>query len=170
MGYSPWGRKRVRRDLVAKQQFLLCYLTSLNLNSFQRKFPIVVSFGCVDVCVCMLNCVPMDMSYNHMDCSPPGSSAHGILQARILEWVAMPSSRGSFQGSNPHVLCLLHGQVGSSPLVPPGKARDPFSTSLPQVPELRLRHTVQGATVGPVSSVDSLRFGCPSTGIRQDPF
>ena len=30
-----------------------------------------------------------------MDCSPPGSSAHGTLQARILEWVAMPSSRGS---------------------------------------------------------------------------
>ena len=30
-----------------------------------------------------------------MDCSPPGSSLHGILQARILEWVAMPSSRGS---------------------------------------------------------------------------
>ena len=28
-----------------------------------------------------------------MDCSAPGSSAHGILQARILEWVAMPSSR-----------------------------------------------------------------------------
>ena len=28
-------------------------------------------------------------------CSPPGSSVHGILQARILEWVAMPSSRGS---------------------------------------------------------------------------
>ena len=31
------------------------------------------------------------------DCSPPGSSVHGILQARILEWVAMPSSRGSAQ-------------------------------------------------------------------------
>ena len=30
-----------------------------------------------------------------MDCSPPASSVHGILQARILEWVAMPSSRGS---------------------------------------------------------------------------
>ena len=28
-----------------------------------------------------------------MDCSPPGSSVHGILQARILEWAAMPSSR-----------------------------------------------------------------------------
>ena len=32
---------------------------------------------------------------NPMHCSPPGSSVHGILQARILEWVAMPSSRGS---------------------------------------------------------------------------
>ena len=30
-----------------------------------------------------------------MDCSPPGPSVHGILQAIILEWVAMPSSRGS---------------------------------------------------------------------------
>ena len=30
-----------------------------------------------------------------MDCSPPGSSVHGILQARTLEWVAVPSSRGS---------------------------------------------------------------------------
>ena len=30
-----------------------------------------------------------------MDCSPPGSSVHGVLQARILERVAMPSSRGS---------------------------------------------------------------------------
>ena len=32
-----------------------------------------------------------------MDCIPPGSSVHGILQVRILEWVAMPYSEGSFQ-------------------------------------------------------------------------
>ena len=32
---------------------------------------------------------------NPMNCSLPGSSVHGILQARILEWIAMPSSRGS---------------------------------------------------------------------------
>ena len=32
-----------------------------------------------------------------MDCSPPGSSVHGILQATALQWVAMPSSRGSSQ-------------------------------------------------------------------------
>ena len=34
---------------------------------------------------------------NPTDCSPPGSSVHGILQARILEWVAISSSRGSSQ-------------------------------------------------------------------------
>ena len=32
-----------------------------------------------------------------MDCSPPGSSVHGILQTRILKWVAMPFSKGSSQ-------------------------------------------------------------------------
>ena len=42
-----------------------------------------------------------------MDCSPPGSSVHGILQARILEWVAIPFVQGIFltQGLN---LGLLH--------------------------------------------------------------
>ena len=34
---------------------------------------------------------------NSSDCSPPGSSLHGILQARILEWVAILFSRGSFR-------------------------------------------------------------------------
>ena len=41
-----------------------------------------------------------------IDYSPPSSSVHGILQARILEWVAISSSRGIFptQGSNPGLL------------------------------------------------------------------
>ena len=34
---------------------------------------------------------------DHVDCSPPGSSVRGILQARILEWVVKPSSRASSQ-------------------------------------------------------------------------
>ena len=44
-----------------------------------------------------------------MDHSLPGSSVHGSLQARILEWVAMTSSRGIFpmQGSNPR-LCVSY--------------------------------------------------------------
>ena len=57
-----------------------------------------------------------------MDCSLPGFSVHGILQARILEWIAMPFSRGIFptQRSNPCLLHLLHWQAGSLPLSPPG--------------------------------------------------
>ena len=55
-----------------------------------------------------------------MDCSPPGSSVHGILRARTLEWVAISFSRGSsHRGSNLRLLCLLHWQAGSLPLVPP---------------------------------------------------
>ena len=42
-----------------------------------------------------------------MDCSPPGSSVHGILQARILEWVAMPFFRGSSWPRDwTHVYCI----------------------------------------------------------------
>ena len=42
-----------------------------------------------------------------MDCSPSGSSVHGILQARRLEWVAMPSSRGSsYPRDWTHVSCI----------------------------------------------------------------
>ena len=33
--------------------------------------------------------------FHPVDCSLPGSSVHGILQARILEWVTLPSSRGN---------------------------------------------------------------------------
>ena len=35
--------------------------------------------------------------YDPMDCSPTGSSVHGILQARIIEWAAIPFSKGSSQ-------------------------------------------------------------------------
>ena len=57
-----------------------------------------------------------------MDCGLPGSSVHGILQARILEWVAMPLLQGIFptQGSNLRLLCLLHRRAGSFPVAPPG--------------------------------------------------
>ena len=52
-----------------------------------------------NVCVCVCVCVCVAQSCltlcNPMDCSLPVSSVHGILQARILEWVDMPSSRES---------------------------------------------------------------------------
>ena len=56
-----------------------------------------------------------------VDCSPPGSSVHGILQARIVEWMAISSSRRSDPGIKPASLPwgLLHWQAGSLPLVLP---------------------------------------------------
>ena len=60
-----------------------------------------------------------------MDCSLPGSSVHGILQARIPEWVTVPSSRiFPIQGLNQLLLGLLHWQLGSLLLAPPGKLGD----------------------------------------------
>ena len=49
---------------------------------YHEKLKVLVVHSCLTLC-------------NPIDCSPPDSSAHGILQARILEWVAIPFSRGS---------------------------------------------------------------------------
>ena len=88
------------------------------------------------VCVCVCVCVEKE-SVSHsvmsnplqpMDFSPPGPSVHGIFQARILEWVAIMAMGCHFlfqifptQGSNPHLLCLLHLQADSLPTEPSGK-------------------------------------------------
>ena len=48
-------------------------------------------FNSVSVCVVAQSCPSL---YDLMDCSSPGSSVHGILQERILEWVAIPFSNG----------------------------------------------------------------------------
>ena len=58
-----------------------------------------------------------------MDCSLPGSSVHGILTAGILQWVAMPSCRGS--SPSRYWICISYvscsGRWIFLPLVPPGK-------------------------------------------------
>ena len=64
-----------------------------------------ISRGHMCVCAkslqsCLTHCDPMD-------CSPPGSSVHGILQARILEWVAMPSSRGPSRPRDRISICIV---------------------------------------------------------------
>ena len=71
-------------------------------------------YVCLIVQSCLTLCDPVD-------CSPPGSSVHGILQARILEWVAVPSLFRN-QGSNPGIKprsCTL--QADSLLSEPPGR-------------------------------------------------
>ena len=59
-----------------------------------------------------------------MDCSPPGSSVHGILQARVLKRVAMPSSREEGPRDQTRVSCIADS-------LPPGPSGKPL-TILPQ--------------------------------------
>ena len=55
---------------------------------------------CLVVQLCLTLCDPMD-------CSPPGSSVHGISQTRILEWVAISFSRGSSRLSYRHLVSCV---------------------------------------------------------------
>ena len=58
-----------------------------------------------------------------MDCSLPGSSVHGILQERTLEWAAISfSAHLPTQGQDLCLFCLLYWQAVSFPLAPPGKS------------------------------------------------
>ena len=75
-------------------QQLSCATPSLVLRNFCSLS------RCVSMllnCRCAQLLSHVQLFCNPIGCSPPGSSVHGILQARILEWVATPSSRGSSQ-------------------------------------------------------------------------
>ena len=74
------------------------------------KVKVLVAQSCLTIC-------------NPMDCIPPGSSVHGILQARILEWVAIPFSKGSSQPSNWTQVSYIVGRF--------------FTTELPRKPQLK---------------------------------
>ena len=87
--------------------------TLLTIRELQMKT--TIRWCCLVTQLCLILCNPINYS-------PPASSVHGIFLARILGWVAMPSSRVfPTQGLNPGLLCLLHWQADSLPLTLPGK-------------------------------------------------
>ena len=61
-----------------------------SIKSARRVYPVIM-------CVCAKSLQSCPTFCDPMDCSPPGSCVHWILQARILDWVAMLFSRGSSQ-------------------------------------------------------------------------
>ena len=76
-----------------------CLTTALQLRCKMIATPPNLGFshlqtGSPSVCACVQSCPTL---CDPMDCSPPGSSVHGIFQARVLGWVAIFSSKGSFQ-------------------------------------------------------------------------
>ena len=77
---------------------------------------------CVCVCVCVLVIQSCLTLCDSMDCSPPGSSVHRILQASILEWVAIPFS-GKLPDSGTETGCpTFWGDF--LPSRPPGKPQN----------------------------------------------
>ena len=104
----------IRDSLGVEREYVCSYI----YTHIQRVYFLYV---CECVLAKLLQLCPS--LWDPMDSNPPGSPMHGILQARILEQVAMPFSRGIFptQGSNPYPLCLLYLQTGSLPLAPRGK-------------------------------------------------
>ena len=81
---------------------------------------------CVRACSVAQPCLTL---CNPMDCSPPGSSVHGILQTRIQEWVVISFSKGSFRPRDQtHVSCIAGGFFPAEPLGKP-KGHQEFLTA-----------------------------------------
>ena len=78
----------------------------------QRRYIYICVCVCVCVCVCIYACVLTKLFKlcltlcDPMACSLPGSSVHGILQARILKWVPITSSRGCWEADLPIYLYI----------------------------------------------------------------
>ena len=93
-------------------------------------YPTQTSFSHVHPAFCFSLCVCSDAQLcptlcDSMDCSPPGSSVHEILQARILVWVAISFSRGSSQPRDcTHISCI--SGIGRQILYPQCHVGSPF--------------------------------------------
>ena len=102
VGYSSWGHKK--SDMTER----LSQTQKENMGSLELENSLCYSGG-----PCWLSVLYVKVLVAHlcltlcdpMNCSPPGSSVHGISQARILEWVAICFFGGlPTQGSNPNFL------------------------------------------------------------------
>ena len=71
-----------------------CVIVELVKPEQSRREPLMSGERQVYVCVCVLVTQSCLNLCNPIGCRPPGSSVHGILQARILEWVAIPFFKG----------------------------------------------------------------------------
>ena len=79
LSFLLWGKTPL---FFSKNFWFPQSMHSIRLHLGSAYMPVKSLQSCLTLC-------------DAMDCSPPGSSVHGILQARILEWVAIPFSRAS---------------------------------------------------------------------------
>ena len=124
--------KQIKNNDLIDHVLITCLQVTWNRDSEELSWSVLFSYklGCnlsksvytrhMHACACAKLLQSCPALCDPMDHTPAGSSVHGILQERILEWVATSSFRGSSQSG---LICLLHWQVDSLPLVPPGKPR-----------------------------------------------
>ena len=91
---------------------LTIYTSSLETHSFisSPHFPYWVVWVLYIFHMCVLLAQSCPTLCDPTDCSPPGFSVHGILQARILEWIAIPFSRGTSQPRNRTLVSCVAGR------------------------------------------------------------
>ena len=102
--------------------WMLSFKPAFSLSSFTFIIKRLFSSSLFPaICVCMLVAQSCSTLYDLTDCSLPGSSVHGILQERILKWVAIPFSRGSDLPDPGIKLGSPRLQADSLPSEPPEK-------------------------------------------------
>ena len=106
--------------------YVRVYFSDVPSHSILVRCPVSLWFNYRDfMCACMLSRVQCYATPT--DCSLRGSSIHGILQAGILEWVAISSSKGSSQPRDwTRVSCITCTAGGFLTTEPPGKPRRDF--------------------------------------------
>ena len=119
---ATWWRAAFHCGIWLKMPADLCPWSCSKSGHFLTTRP----YPCAVLCCAVLCCAKSFQSCltlcDPMDSSPPGSSVCEILQVRILEWVAMPSSRRSSQPRDQtRLFHLLPWQAGSLPLTSSGK-------------------------------------------------
>ena len=89
-------------------QFSKCQHLAWPGTFVRSKSWLVVNYWLTSLCCCCYSVTQSCLTLcDPMDCSPPGSSVHGISQARILGWVALSSSRESSRPRDQtHVSCI----------------------------------------------------------------
>ena len=109
-GLQSIGSQRVRHywsDLTCRHTHTHTH-THIYIHIYMHTYICIHTHIYTYICMCMCKVTQSYLTLcDPVDCSPPGSSVHGILQARILEWIAMSfSSRSSQPRDRTQVSCI----------------------------------------------------------------
>ena len=110
--FTRWATEKPHSRLATKSWVPICQHRLSPLGPLWLTLTYPSGHHCPLLCYL---CAPLHLTHcDPTDCSPPGPSVRGILQARILEWVVMPSSRGSSWPRDRTCISCVSGMAGGS--------------------------------------------------------